>query len=472
MNSFLKYCQLRESKNSVTSKIKLQKKEGSTDFAPFVVNRTTHPNLRILIKAFDNSDKVGVGYTTIDKNKGEHEPQLKKKTLYLVGGAVRDHLKGKTPRNYDLVTDATMSEIRMILTHAETGFTEIKDGEKTSKNKTFYVSRSDKEGKELEFTVVINGEKFELAPLSKSSKSRRVTPEKAEPASSLEDDSINRDFTINALYIPLTNPDGDNSELIDMHGGAHHLKNQEIVAVNDDLDGRLKDDPSTALRYIKMVTRFGNPDSIPEKHLLAIEKAKDLTDVSKDDIHNDFLSGLEHPDSNPKKFIGLFKNTGLLDKVIPGGEVGIMPAEFQGNRWFTAAWLLRNKDIEEVKEILDDNGWSPQEVKDIVYLVKLYQWGNKNNFDSEMFYDVKKMPSGLTKSKVKEWMKMVKAEGPEFDAFLDHDDSDLTPYVSGEFGRTVNPEYSKILGRAPFGGEFDLVKRILSTNKWKDNIRK
>ena len=91
---FTKYFELREETGSkpsdgepnLTSKIKLQKKEGSKEFAPFSVNRTTHPNLRTLIKAFEVSDKVGVGYTTIDKAKGEVEPNLKKKTLYLVGG--------------------------------------------------------------------------------------------------------------------------------------------------------------------------------------------------------------------------------------------------------------------------------------------------------------------------------------------------------------------------------------------------
>ena len=55
----------------ITSKIKLQKTEGSKEFGPFSVNRTTHPNLRLLIKAFTDSDKVGVGYTTIEKTKGE-----------------------------------------------------------------------------------------------------------------------------------------------------------------------------------------------------------------------------------------------------------------------------------------------------------------------------------------------------------------------------------------------------------------
>lgn len=72
---FSKYCNIREETGakpsqqgaSVTSRIKLQKQEGSKEFGPFTVNKTTHPNLRLLIKAFGESDKVGVGYTTIEK---------------------------------------------------------------------------------------------------------------------------------------------------------------------------------------------------------------------------------------------------------------------------------------------------------------------------------------------------------------------------------------------------------------------
>lgn len=493
---FSKYCNIREETGtkpsqqgaSVTSRIKLQKKEGSKEFAPFTVNKTTHPNLRLLIKAFEDSDKVGVGYTTIEKNKGEVEPQLKKKVLYLVGGAVRDHLKGKTPRNYDLVTDATPSEMRMILGGEDSGFTESKprEGDFASderyaklpapgtKNKVFYASRWDKQGKELEITAEINGEKFELATMSKSAKSRRVTPEKGEPASSVEEDSANRDFTINSLYIPLTTSDGDNTELIDPHGGAHHLKSGEIQPVGDGLDDRLSEDPSTALRYTKMVSKFGDPDKIPDKHKEVIAKHKDLSDVPGDHIRKEFLGGLENPDADPRKYLKMFKNLGLLGKVYPGGDFDEedMPENLKGDRWMTSAWVMKDGKADDIKKALVDNGWSKQEANDVAYLVQMYQWGSKNKFDPDMMYDMKKNQSGLTKSKIREFMQMAKAHGPEVDAFLNHDDSDISPYVSDGGHRKVNPEFSKILGRAPQGNEFETLKKVLSTKRFKDSLSK
>jgi tRNA nucleotidyltransferase/poly(A) polymerase len=490
---FGQYLKLREENEGpktpqVTSRIKLQKTNGSKEFGPFTVNRTMHPNLRLLIKAFADSDKVGVGYTTIEKNKGEVEPQLKRKQLWLTGGAVRDHLKGKTPNNYDIVTDATPSEIRMILSQPEAGFTEVKPRTGNyasderyaklsgagSKNKIFYASRWDKTGKELEMTAEINGEKFELSTLGKHCKSRNVEPDKAEPASSVEEDANTRDFTINAMYIPLNSADGDNSELVDPHGGAHHLKNSEVVPIGD-FNKTLETDPATSLRYMKMINRYGKPDQVPEKHQQVLARHKDMTNVPKDKIRKEFLDGLEHPDVDPRKYMKSYKSAGLLGTIFPGVDFdeNDMPEDFQGDRWLATAWLLKDNDIDTIKKMLAGGGWSKQEANDIAYLVKIYQWGSKNKFDAEQFYDMKQMHTGLTKSKVREWMQMVKTHGPEVDSFLSHDDKDLSPYIHGEGGKkTVNPEYTKHLGRPPQGGEFEHVKRYLSTKRWKDTMGK
>jgi hypothetical protein len=70
-------------------------------------------------------------------------------------------------------------------------------------------------------------------------------------------------------------------------------------------------------------------------------------------------------------------------------------------------------------------------------------------------------------------MQMAKAHGPEVDSFLSHDDKDLTPMVQGQDGKkAVNPEYTKHLGRAPQGHEFEDVKKQLSTKRFKDSLSK
>ena len=96
-NLFSKYVQFREeqqekSVEGVTSHIKLQAKQGSNQFTPFVIDKNNHANLARIVKAFNNSEKVGLGYTTIEKNKGEVRPHIKKKNIYLTGEIGRAHV--------------------------------------------------------------------------------------------------------------------------------------------------------------------------------------------------------------------------------------------------------------------------------------------------------------------------------------------------------------------------------------------
>lgn len=484
-NKFSRFMAFREQNetkpnNTVMSKVRLSK---DSDYMPFNVSKGNRANLRILMKSFDNSDKTGIGYTTIEKSKGEVEPTLKRKALYLSGGSVRDHLKNKTQKNYNLVTDATASEIRMILKHAENSFIEIKPKneskassdkyakllKESNRNKYFYASRWDKGGKESEFTIVINGEKFELSTMSKSSKSKLVDLDSFEATGSLEDDASNRDFTINSMYIPLTNSDGDNSDLIDPYGGAHHLKNSQIVSVNDDFKSRIEEDPGTAMRYARMLSKYGNPDDVAKKYSSAIKGSERMGDLSKDYAKKEFFGSIEDPDIDSRKYLRLMDSLGLLRNIMPDYSLEDMPTSMKGDRWLTTAWLTKDKDSEELKDMLVGNGWSKQEAGDIAHLVSLYKW-SKSNFDPSMFYDLKSTKTGLTKGKIKDWMKMGRFDGPQMGSFLSHDDSDLSPYVDTVFGKKVNPAYVDMLGHSPKGDDFERTKRHLSTKRFLDNI--
>lgn len=489
MNSnFNQFMLLREkegedgNKIPMSSKLKLQKREGTNEFAPFRVDKSSHPNLRLLIQAFSNSQNVGLGYTTVDKSKGENEPKLKKKTLYLTGGALRDHLKGKTPKNYDLVTDATVSEMRMILKNAEHGFQECKPKGKVHagddryaelpegghKNKCFYITRWDASGKEMELTVEINGEKFHLSPMTKGSKSRRIEQEKVELATTPEEDSLGRDFTINSLYLPLTQSDGENTDLIDPHGGAHHLKNSEVNFIGNPSE-KLKQDPGTAFRYMRIMSRYGN-GKVPDKYKMAMMRHKDMEGVDKKYMRDEFLGGLEHPDVNTKKYLGSFKDCGLLNALFPGIEISTedMPDEMKGDRWMTTAWLLKNnEDYNQIKKLLKDGGWSDTEANDISYLVKLAHWSTKKNFDKDSMYDLKRTHTGLTKAKIREWMQLLGKAGEHVDAFLGFDDKDLKKMIDGPEGKQINPAFIKHLGRMPRPHELESVRKDMTTSRWE-----
>lgn len=484
-SKFSDYLNLREQGDDkpslvVPSRIKLTK--GSGEFMPFNVSRSSRSNLRTLLKAFEISDQVGVGYTTIDKGKGEVEPMLKRKSVYLTGGAVRDHLTGKTPRNYNLVTDATASEIRMILKHPENDFAEIKPYDKdrasegkykglpssSSSNKVFYASKWDDSGKEKEFTVKINGESFYLATMSRSPKGM-LARGSFDAAPSVEDDASNRDFTVNAMYIPLGNSDGDNTELIDPFGGAHHVKSRQIVPVNDDFESRFGEDPSIAMRYVKMLCKYGDPDK-PCRKIAAVIKNGDKSSMPREVVRREFLTSLEDPDVDVRKMLRLMDSLGLLGMVVPDYDIQDMPVSLKGDRWLTPAWLMRNADASSIPDSLCGCGWGKSEASDMAHLVRMHNW-SKSNFDPHQFYDLKHSKCGLTKGKMGEWMKMNGFPAAHAKAFLSHDDSDIRPYVDTMFGKKINPEFSGLLGHNPRGDDFESARRHLSTQRFLDSIQ-
>lgn len=474
---FKKYCLFKEQNGDtpLVSKFKLQK---DSEFSPFVINKSSHANLRDLIKAFENSRNVKLGYSTIQKNKGEIEPQLKKKKLWLTGGAVRDHLANKTIRNYNIVTDATPSEIRMILGDEEHSFVEIKP-KKTpegmedryeelpegAKNKYFYVNRWDKSGKEVGFKVVINGQDFDVSTLSKAVKSAYVSPETNDMASSIEHDGMNRDFTFNSMYIPLNNSDGENAELLDPFGGMNDLRNKRIIFVNNDMANRIAEDPHVIMRYIHMLNRFGEkPDS---DIVRAIKKMSDLK-FDRKILHDEFLKGLGHQDVNTKKYLNTLNDLGIMKHIFPKGDFDGDCPDYQRDKHFTLAHIYKNSDIEDVKNDLTSLGYRPTEANDVAYLIKLYNWG-KNSFDPMMFYDLKHEPCGLSNNKIKSWMNHHNFGCKKFDNFLNHDESDLDFDSKNDESIDYNPIYFGFHNRKPEGEEVDGIKRFLSTKKWQDN---
>ena len=146
-----------------------------------------------------------------------------------------------------------------------------------------------------------------------------------------------------------------------------------------------------------------------------------------------------------------------------------MPANLSGDRWLTPAWLSREEDTSTLADKMMDAGWGRQLASDISHLVKLYQWG-KNNFDPNLFYDLKKAKHGMTNNKIKDWMKLLGYNSPQVTAYFMHDDSDLQPYVNTSLGKKINPEYISVLGKTPQGDEFEKTKRILSTKRFTDSF--
>lgn len=172
-------------------------------------------------------------------------------SAYLVGGAVRDLLLGKTPKDFDIVTDATPSKIK----------------------KLFRNSRII--GRRFRLVHVFFGSKiFEVSTFRSIS-----TGTVGNNFGTMDEDVQRRDFTLNALYY-----DPLKMQIIDYVGGVRDIKKQAIKPVIP-LETIFVEDPVRMLRAVKYAasTGFKLPIQLKRKicksaHLLSPVSPSRLTE--------------------------------------------------------------------------------------------------------------------------------------------------------------------------------------------------
>ncbi|MBQ4554776.1 MAG: polynucleotide adenylyltransferase PcnB [Spirochaetaceae bacterium] len=172
-------------------------------------------------------------------------------SAYLVGGAVRDLLLGKTPKDFDIVTDATPSKIK----------------------KLFRNSRII--GRRFRLVHVFFGSKiFEVSTFRSIS-----TGTVGNNFGTMDEDVQRRDFTLNALYY-----DPLKMQIIDYVGGVRDIKKQVIKPVIP-LEKIFVEDPVRMLRAVKYAasTGFKLPIQLKRKicksaHLLSPVSPSRLTE--------------------------------------------------------------------------------------------------------------------------------------------------------------------------------------------------
>jgi tRNA nucleotidyltransferase/poly(A) polymerase len=165
--------------------------------------------------------------------------------LFLIGGTSRDLLLGIDPSDIDLVTDATPEEEKAFLPNLEMTFAR------------FGSVHLKTEAGDIDITT--------LRRESGYKDSRH--PSKIEFIRDLKEDSLRRDFTINALYIDCQ------GNVSDYHGGLEDLKNRLIRFIGDPAT-RIQEDPLRILRAERFAKRLGF--QIEENTEKAMEEHRDL----------------------------------------------------------------------------------------------------------------------------------------------------------------------------------------------------
>ncbi|MGA1422584.1 MAG: CCA tRNA nucleotidyltransferase, partial [Candidatus Limnocylindrus sp.] len=157
--------------------------------------------------------------------------------VYVVGGAVRDVLAGRTPTDWDLATDATPDQLRAAFPDAQ------------YENRFGTVGIPTAAGVREVTTFRTDGP---------SSDARR--PDAVDFIATIEGDLARRDFTINAMAFGLARGEvGDPvsaGAFADPHGGLGDLTARILRAVGDPSE-RFKEDALRALRAARFAARFG-----------------------------------------------------------------------------------------------------------------------------------------------------------------------------------------------------------------------
>lgn len=410
----------------LTSKITLG--DGNT-FLPLVVSDDPNSqfygknkNLAVLIRTFKKGGNWG---WTKDEKTGEDKPiKMGSKKLFLTGGALRDHLAGKRPNHMELITNCSPDEIYHMLQQNKFQFIDENDAQNVSPDAklVFWVKKQDRKGRPYSFGIKIRGDEFDLSVFTKQSRG----PEGLvlEPGTHA-DDAAGRDFTINAMSLLLTNDNGPNKELYDFYGGMHHLLGRKISAVGN-LEQKLKEDPVRALRYARMLSRYGDPKKISAEERSTLQSAAEhLSQIAPEAIQGEFLKGLNHDDQDSRQYLRIFNYLGLLPGIFPGMQLDTqLPKELRelGDKHAPLAWMMRNYAPEQLEQILTQQRWKPEDTKKIIFLVKALHKLD-DNMDQESLDDLVQsyLKSGLSARKLKLWAtKMGGKHEALIDAFLQH----------------------------------------------------
>jgi tRNA nucleotidyltransferase (CCA-adding enzyme) len=206
------------------------------------------------------------------------------KPVYLVGGAVRDLLLGRGRTDIDLVVEGDAAALAARL------------GGEVVEHERFATAKAHLSGHEVDIATA----------RAESYPHPGALPE-VQPTAGIAADLARRDFTINAMAIPLRR----DPELIDPHRGRVDLEAGLLRVLHS---GSFDDDPTRALRAARYAARY-DFDLAPETATLLGEA--DLSTVSADRREAELLRLADETEA-PRGFL-LLADWGLIE--LPAGGV-------------------------------------------------------------------------------------------------------------------------------------------------------
>jgi tRNA nucleotidyltransferase (CCA-adding enzyme) len=219
--------------------------------------------------------------------------------VYLVGGAVRDLLLGRGRADIDLVVEGDAAALAQRL------------GAEVASHERFGTAK-----------VKLNGHEVDIAAARSESYPRPGALPVVEPGAELAADLRRRDFTINAMAIPLWGE----PRLIDPFGGEADLAAKQLRVLHDD---SFADDPTRAIRAARYAARF---DFGLEPRTAELLRGADLSTVSADRSEAELLRLAK--ERGAADGLSLLSDWGLLELRIGGAELADAVSDLlEGEVW-------------------------------------------------------------------------------------------------------------------------------------------
>ena len=154
---------------------------------------------------------------------------------YLVGGAVRDLLLGRHPKDFDVATDATPEQVRQLFRNCRLigrrfRLAHVVYGREIIEVATFRANSDDGSGdREMEDGRLVRDNVY----------------------GTIEDDAVRRDFTCNALYYAI-----EDFSVRDYTGGFEDVQ-ARLMRLIGDPETRYREDPVRMLRAVRLAAKLG-----------------------------------------------------------------------------------------------------------------------------------------------------------------------------------------------------------------------
>lgn len=347
--------------------------------------------------------------------------------LYVVGGAVRDAYLGKTPKDYDLATDAVPDKVEAMMKSA---------GLKTLPT-----------GKQFGVINVFTSEgEYEIATFRHDIGSGR-RPDGVE-FTNIEGDVKRRDLTINALFYDI-----DTFEIVDLVGGIEDLKNGIVRTVGTPED-RFGEDRLRILRAIRFAGRFGN--ELDPATDAALMKDASLENISGERIRDEFLKGIQSAKSQ-KHFLQILDKYHLFRWIFKDLNVdNEYITKLKGNTddyILILANLLKANNLDVLRKKLNELKYSVEEIKAVSFLIAML----KLSVHTAVTLKKAEQHAGVSQEEIKTFCVSLGVDSKLLDAFGKFKLSVSGPEVMDRLGLKPGPE----LGNAIHSIETDNFKHLL-----------